>query len=70
MIQVQKGIPVPDIRRRYPWPGMKVGDSFFVAGITPNKMSSNAHKALGPGNYAQRTVEEEGQRGVRVWRIK
>lgn len=65
---VEKGIPVPpDPRGRtsvYPWQSMEVGDSFFKPDtkvIIPPKHPTR--------KWTQRTVEENGVRGIRIWRI-
>jgi hypothetical protein len=64
---IEKGIPVPpDIRglRKYPWNLMDTGDSFFVPNrkvVMPPKHPTK--------KWTQRTVEENGVRGIRIWRI-
>jgi hypothetical protein len=51
---------------------MELGDSFFVAGTTVERLSSVAVRAarrLG-GKFTCRTVKEQGIPGVRVWRVQ
>jgi hypothetical protein len=65
-IDVQKDVPVPEARKRYPYKDMEVGDSFFVeAGGIQNVCNQNYRmgKKLGMSFIARK---EEG--GVRVWR--
>lgn len=66
-IKIDKGIPLPDNRNRFPWAEMEVLDSFFIEGANhrvhytavPNK----SHK---PKKFTQRKVKG----GVRIWRIE
>lgn len=72
MIQIDKGIPIPENARRgrhgYPWADMGVGDSFFVSnGRVANFRSTCWHACVRhkPKKFICRAVEG----GVRVWRI-
>ena len=73
MIQIDKGIAVPDysIRGRtpiYPWADMGVGDSFFVSNGRVAAFRSTCRGACvrhKPKKFICRAVEG----GVRVWRI-
>lgn len=75
MIQIEDGHPVPDPATtgvpRYPWPGMKVGDSFFAAVGPRNNLSEAIVKARRKygHKYTRRRVTENGVPGVRVWRV-
>ena len=65
-IDVQKDVPVPEARKRYPYKEMDIGDSFFVdGGGIQNVCNQNYRmgKKLGMSFIARK---EEG--GVRVWR--
>jgi len=73
LVEIESGIPLtPKVSARkrnwtYPFPKMKMGDSFFVNNITTKVMSphiSRAKEAL-KRNFTQRTIGK----GVRVWRI-
>ena len=78
MIKIDKGIEIPtadrkrkSIKHKYPFRYMESGDSFFVMCDADNdvdkllkRMSQNAHRALGSGNYAVRRYDD----GVRVWK--
>jgi|TARA_R110000868_G_scaffold102492_11_gene282233 hypothetical protein len=69
MYKIEKGIPVPFGKGRYPFYDMQVGDSFFAEGKEPHKVASAAYqfsrkKALG----AKYTARTEGT-GTRIWRI-
>ena len=66
-IDVQKDVPVPEARKRYPYKEMEVGDSFFVEdGGIQNVCNQNYRmgKKLGMSFIARK----EGT-GVRVWRV-
>ena len=65
-IDVQKGVPMPVDRKRYPYAEMDIGDSFFVhGGGIQNVCNQNYRvgKKLGMTFIARK----EGD-GVRVWR--
>lgn len=72
-ITVDAGIPLPaktcnrSTQWKYPFPKMKMGDSFFIKPMTTKIMSPSITKAkkLLKRNFTQRTVGN----GVRVWRI-
>jgi hypothetical protein len=77
MIEIEKGVPIPERRgnwTKYPWGNMEVGDSFFVkrSGKTTLKLLQNnlstlsrrVGKSIG---VKFKTSQEE--KGVRVWRI-
>lgn len=73
--QIDSAIPLPDPkhgdgRRKYPFPMMAVGDSFFVAGATRSRLASSircAQRTTGR-RFAARIVAEQGTTGIRVWR--
>jgi hypothetical protein len=68
MIVIEKDIAIPNLRRKYPWKDMQVGDSFFIEGIVITKITATAYQTglrLGR-KFLSRTVEN----GVRVWRIE
>lgn len=63
---VEKSVPVPSGKKRYPYKEMEVGDSFFVdSGKIQTVCNANyrASKRLGMTFMARK----EGE-GVRVWR--
>ena len=63
---VEKLVPLPEGKKRYPYKEMDVGDSFFVdAGKLQVVCNANyrASKRLGMQFIARKEVE-----GVRVWR--
>ena len=65
-VGLDKDIPVPEPRKRYPYREMEIGDSFFVpAGGIQNICNQNYRtgKKLGRSFIARK---EDG--GVRVWR--
>jgi hypothetical protein len=79
MIQVDRGIPVPEVKLRpkprarkekckYPWHEMQIGDSFLVKDHRPScsiqAMASDRGKRDGR-KYTTRVTTK----GVRIWRI-
>ena len=82
-VTIDKGVPLPgrsSVRgSRWPWRGMKPGDSFFAAGYVqaPTQrvgkepvMNTSSPRQMCPGTtWATRLVTEDGVRGVRVWRV-
>jgi hypothetical protein len=73
VIKIDKAVPLPkDMRTKYPFKEMKIGDSFFVSGIriqTISGLITQTQRRLGT-TYTARTVAEADVKGVRVWRIK
>lgn len=72
MIQINKGIPVPDEAwgSKYPFREMEIGDSFFEAGGTVSKLQNAAshwRKKAGM-KFKARQVCEDGVDGARIWR--
>lgn len=75
MIDIDKGVPMPETRGRpvrYPFESMEVGDSFFCSGgtmRTTRTRTSEASRRLAPKRFSARAVEENGVKGIRVWRV-
>jgi hypothetical protein len=75
MFKIDKGIPIPPSRYGekttvYPFKDMEIWDSFFIPGGRATRLSgsiANARTKYGH-LYSTRQVEEEGVRGVRIWR--
>jgi hypothetical protein len=66
-LEVEKSVPLPEGKKRYPYASMDIGDSFFVgAGKLQVVCNANyrASKRLGMQFIARKEVE-----GVRVWRV-
>lgn len=66
---IEKGIPMPRTSRAYPFEAMEVGDSFWIHRKSISTMMTYWQKKL-KFKFAARTVEKDGQRGLRVWRVK
>lgn len=65
-VGLDKDVPLPEARKRYPYKEMEVGDSFFVEGGGIQNICNQNYrtgKKLGRSFIARK---EEG--GVRVWR--
>ena len=66
-LEVEKSVPLPEGKKRYPYASMDVGDSFFVGdGKLQVVCNANyrASKRLGMQFIARKEPE-----GVRVWRV-
>jgi hypothetical protein len=73
--QVEKGVPAPEERGRnatlYPWREMEVGDSFFAAGKTSQKLQSAAwHWRHNGWKFVARKETKDGVKGARIWRVE
>lgn len=77
-IKIEKGIPLQNKntpRTKYPFPDMKVGDSFLVEAPGNVRTSAVATTAKGWGNrhgvkFACRKVTEGKRQGIRIWRTE
>ena len=73
-IAIDRGVPIPASQhgpgRKYPFPDLEVGDSFFAPGKTRAQLKSliNRH-SCDCRRFATRGVIEHGVKGLRVWRI-
>lgn len=74
MIEIQSGIPVPEINRnpkernsKYPWHSMNVGDSFFVADLTSKGFAGTVYSA--GKRSGKKFIARAVDGGVRIWRI-
>ena len=66
-MNVEKGVPVPGEKKRYPYGVMDEGDSFFVEG-GKLQVVCNANYRAGKRLGRKFVARKEGD-GVRVWRI-
>ena len=80
-IMIDKNVPIPAKKKRgrpclYPWYEMKPNDSFFCTGyilkstgahVMPTTMGKKVHTG---SKWTTRQVVENGDAGVRVWRLK
>lgn len=71
MYTIEKNIPAPDSRSKYPFPQMEVGDSFFVPGneIVGSRVSvaMNYYKKKNP---KKSFISRKSADGMRIWRTK
>ena len=68
-MKIDKNIPIPEDRKRYPWKEMEVGDSFFIEGKEASQIggiANFANRTYKPKHFITRTVKG----GVRIWRDK
>lgn len=71
---IEKGIPLPEknVRWKYPFDQLEVGDSFFVINKDTTQMSAlckRASKRLS-ARFITAKAESDGAQGVRVWRME
>lgn len=65
MIEIEKNVPVPSNRTKYPFKDMEVGDSFFASQVNPRSLRTLAWRHR-PKKF---TVHKEGE-GYRCWRTQ
>ena len=66
-VGLDKDVPLPEARKRYPYKEMEVGDSFFVEGGGIQNICNQNYrtgKKLGKSFIARKE-----DNGVRVWRV-
>ena len=77
--KIEKKVPIPEInlKVKYPWPDMKVGDSIFFEpekGETLDKLNrtvSNSYRHYGYGTDKKfKTMLMLEENGIRVWRME
>jgi hypothetical protein len=68
MIKIDKNVPVPNNRNKYPWSDLKVGDSFYVDRDISwfRTQVSRANATRKPKHFV---IRKEGD-GCRIWRDK
>jgi hypothetical protein len=64
-IKIEKGIPLPDLSRKYPFDKMKVGDSFFTEKA---HLTGSVICAQNRTGFKFKSKFMDG--GTRVWRIE
>ena len=66
LIKIDKNIPLPKPRIKYPWDEMEIGDSIFI----PNKTTQTFRQAYAASKrYGKAFCQRNTTHGVRVWRI-
>jgi len=73
MIDVDKGIPVPNLGShgrsvKYPFRTMAVGESFFAPDMSTTGLITAA-RHYRPSRFTCRKVVENGVKGARCWRV-
>lgn len=79
--KIEKSVPIPTgkaDRDRYPFNEMKVGDSFFVPLSTHKNVTVLQTNLMGNARYfTQKNNPDwkfkskmDGEKGVRIWRVK
>jgi hypothetical protein len=69
---IEKNIPIPETSvgrpSKYPFKEMEVGDSFWTNELTSRVMASA--NRLKPNMFRSKKETKDGNKGIRVWRIK
>ena len=66
--KIDKGIPIPRPgTAKYPLDEMEIGDSIFIEGKKSDRFGS-VIAFYKPKKFVTRTVEENGAKGIRIWR--
>jgi hypothetical protein len=69
-MKIEKNVPMPILRRSYPWADMEINDSVFFDDEPKGTQSKPAIGAnvWGGRNNAKFSARKEGN-GVRIWRV-
>jgi hypothetical protein len=71
-LKIDKRVPIPKGHnaggQTAALKALKVGDSFFAPGATSNSFTMRSY--MRPKKFTIRTLEENGVKGVRVWRVE
>jgi hypothetical protein len=68
--EIERGVPTPDhARRKYPFADMEVGDSFFVPGATPVRLTNAANSLKQCYGWKRSFSARKVDGGARIWRV-
>ena len=67
-VDLEKNIPLPRPRQKYPYRDMNVGDSFFVENASMQNICNQNYRTGKKFNMSF-IARAEGN-GIRVWRVK
>ena len=68
-VRIDKNIPIPAAKSKYPFREMEVGDSF----LCPKESGKNIYSAAGQANArikGRRFIVRKTDDGYRVWRVE
>ena len=68
MLEIEKNLPPPAERVKYPFKQMDVGDSFHVEGVNMQVMLNANYKA--GKQLGMKFIARKDDNGIRVWRTK
>ncbi len=72
MFKIDKGVPLPKRQvkgtTKYPWPALKVGESFLIPGGSLTNLRSSCSAA--GKRYNMKFTARLVDGGVRIWRVK
>lgn len=75
--KIEKNLPVPEVKTgrppKYPFNTMQAGDSVFIEGATTKSkeyVAAMAYNRRSDKQFCARTVEENGVKGLRIWRTE
>jgi hypothetical protein len=68
--KIEQGIAIPFAgKRKYPFPSMNVGDSFFVEADFKTQASIRSNSSFYGKRHGVKMVARVEGNGIRVWRI-
>ena len=67
-VDLDRNIPLPNPRQKYPYREMNIGDSFFVEGASLQNICNQNYRNGKTLNMSFIARSEDN--GIRVWRVK
>ena len=65
-VRVDKDVPMPSLRRSYPYETMAIGDSFLMPGKSLQVACNSNYRAA--KKLGKKFIARNGEDGVRIWR--
>ena len=66
VVEVEIGVPLPVMKRRYPYADMEIGDSFLVVDGKLQLVCNYNYRAN--KKYGRKYIARKEADGIRVWR--
>jgi hypothetical protein len=66
-VEVEREVPLPKLRHKYPYEQMEVGESFFVPGMSLQVLCNSNYWA--GKKYGRKFIARCEKGGIRVWRL-
>lgn len=66
-IQIDRNVPIPKaiVQSKYPWNGMKIGDSFYASNVSARSAAIKRGQV-----FKEQYITRREGKGFRVWRVK